>query len=236
MSTKPNKTNALEVIAESQITTAKWQFEDLSRQIREELEFISRMESAAAVRALRFGILMHHVKAMLPHGKFMPWQVETFPGIKRSQCGYYMRLALVFIETMRLNKAEVLALPEAQLELALDKQDSSARSVLEKVSKFVGTQSLTELLIKHNIKSVGLKKELGEGAADDDDLSKLPLEDQIRIRRERVFGRTSEWLTHLRKQLTDKEAVQLLDNTQIDSIRAELADLNKTLDAVRNAA
>jgi hypothetical protein len=215
--------------------TAGAHLNDLSAQAVREMQFISNLEGAAATRAIRFGIVLHHVKAKLEHGKFLPWINDTF-GANNRQCRYYMKLALVFIESMRLNRDEVLALPEAQLELAIDQQDSSARSVLEKVAKFVGTQSLTELLIKHDIKSVGLKKELGEGAApDDEDLSKLPLEDQIRIRRERLFGRTSEWLTHLRKSLTKPEDVQLLDKTQIETIRADIADITKALDAARAA-
>lgn len=211
------------------------QLSDLARQARDELVQIAQMEGAAAVRALRFGIVMHHIKSKLDHGKFQPWLAANFTDVKYRQLNYYMRLAIVFADSMRLNQAEVFALPGAQLQLPLDGQDGATRSVLEKVAKFVGDLSLTELLIKHDIKSVGLKKELGEGAEDIDE-SNLPPDEVLRRRRDEIFGGTIEHLGSLHKVLTNTESLTLLDNTQLEAIENKLVELRAAIAAVRKTA
>ena len=230
MSKTPSK--ALIILNES-VKSAPVQLSDLEAQVKAELQILVKMEAASAMRALRFGIVMHHIKAKLKHGEFQPWIAKTFAGRGYRQCNYYMRLAIAFVDTMRLNEQEVFALPGAQLELTLDVQDSTTRAVIEKAAKFIGEHSLTELLIKYDIKSVGLKKELDDAKNAESDESALPLEEQIRRRRELVYGETTEHLSFVRKTLTSPEQLQLLEPSQLDTIEQELVELRAEIAKVR---
>jgi hypothetical protein len=83
----------------------------------------------------------------------------NLPPINHRQVNYYMKLALVFLEKAKVTKPDLLALPGDQL--TLDLADThEATQFLGKLHAFTGGRSLNELLIKYDIKSVGLKKEL----------------------------------------------------------------------------
>jgi len=179
MSKSNKQTNALQIIAKAQMSTTGGHLDDVTEQCIHELKMISSMEGAAALRALRFGLVMHQAKALVPHGGFITWQKTTFEGKSRAQCNYYMQLALVFIASMRLNAVEVLKLPNAQLDLALADQEDTTRRVLEKAAKFIGETSLNELLIKHGIKGVGLKKALEAAKAKEEGEPAAPDAEQL---------------------------------------------------------
>ena len=132
----------------------------LPLKIRTELAAIHRLESQAASRAVRLGLWLWQAKAALKHGEFQPWIKSHVEGVGYRQCAYYMKLALTFAEKSKLDDRGLAALCAHDFDDAT--LDSSA---LETLAKFVGDYSLTELLIKHGIKGVGLKSELTTGDA-----------------------------------------------------------------------
>lgn len=127
------------------------------------LEAIDRAESQAVFLALQVGVLLWQIKAQIKHGEFKGWIAEHVSGRSYRSCAYYMKLALAFVEKAKPSEAVVQALPGLDLDASkLKPTDTSAREAME---KFAGGRSLTELLIKHGIKGVGLKAELTEGEA-----------------------------------------------------------------------
>ena len=139
----------------------------------EQLGAISKMENAAAMGSIIAGLTLHRVKASMKHGTFGKWldQIRTgganlekrpsgsFLEVTQRHAQRYMSLALHFLDECKVQLPELLALPGDQLTLDLaDGHDHN--DLLVKLRKFCGSCSLNELLIKHDIKSVGLKKEL----------------------------------------------------------------------------
>lgn len=169
---KPKEKTSLSISLKNRETFAVVEISQLQNVAVQQLAAIPRLQREAALRAILCGFTLHRVKATVDHGQWMPWlnQITTTGGNlpNRSQCNYYMRLADVAVEKMKATRPELLALPGDQSELTLDTADGQTRAFMEKLTKFVGTKSLNELLDEHGIKNakqVGGKREAGDESA-----------------------------------------------------------------------
>jgi hypothetical protein len=144
--------------------------EGLKRAAIDQMAAIAQMENRAAMGGTLAGLTLLRVKASLPHGEFTRWlnTIRADSKTNRSsflkatirQAQYYMKLAAVFLEKAKVTKPALLALPGDQLALGEISAEGDTRELFLKLQKFTGNCSLNELLIKHDIKAVGLKKEL----------------------------------------------------------------------------
>jgi hypothetical protein len=125
------------------------------------LEAIRRHDVQAAQLSLQIGVLLWQTKATLPHGEFQAWIKSNVDGRGYRVCAYYMKLALAFTEKVKPAAWKI----EAMMTLDFDatKHTDEELSALDTMKQFIGENSITELLIKHGIKSVGLKSELADG-------------------------------------------------------------------------
>jgi|SRR5581483_10068492 len=225
-----SKSYALSLVAE----TKSLQSKDLTGLVNATLrqfELIQKLEGEAAFRAIFTGLGLLQVKTSIKHGHFESWLKNHVPKSLTS-CNFYMRLALAFIEETHATKAELLAISGASFELSTT--DVDGRRFIKRMEKFVGELSLTDLLIKHGIRGVGLKSSLCDGA--DDDEANLSPEEQLKRARERVFGETAEHLLSLRKTLTDTSRLQLLRPSELIRIDSELAELRRAIATITGNA
>jgi len=163
--------SALVVLADTKLTAQGEALAQLQKSAVVALQAVPQMERQAAAHAILAGMTLHRVKASLPHGQFMPWlaQIPTTGGnlkVSQAQANYYMKLATVFVGKAKVTAPDVLALPGDQTQLLLEGGEGEARAFFGKLSKFVGTKSLNELLSEHEIK--GGKKLGGAREATDD--------------------------------------------------------------------
>lgn len=175
--------SALVVLADSKLTAQGDQLAQLQKSAVVALQAVPQMERQAAAHAILAGMTLHRVKASLRHGEWEPWVKQivtsgddltkpTKAGL--TQVKYYMRLATVFIGKAKVTAPDVLALPGDQTQLALEGGEGEARAFFGKLSKFVGTKSLNELLSEHQIK--GTKKLGGKRETEEeDDTTDTPL-------------------------------------------------------------
>lgn len=193
---------------------------------------IKQGERDGALRAIFLGLLFWQIKNECPHGKFMKLASDRMPEIPTRTRSDYMSLARVFVEKSRVALPERFDIPDAQL--ALGGLDEAKAEIVEKAMGFIGELSIHELMIKHDIRAVGLKKKLGEGDGDegDDTDANLPPDEVLRRKREEIFGQTAEHLTHLRKTITDTEQLAILQPDQIDVIKREVNELKAALDQI----
>lgn len=171
---KTNKPHsALTVLSSTDLVAKDEQLTQLKTSATEQFAAISKMEGKAARCGILCGLTLHRLKASLPHGQFLPfvdqmWPKATFqnPATVRKSVSNYMRLAEVFVSKAKIGKPDILALPGDPLALEISDQHE-AKQLLEKLDAFAGESSLNELLIKHGIKGVGLKKALEQEENDD---------------------------------------------------------------------
>ncbi len=191
------------------------------------------LERKAAAGAILAGITLHRVKASLPHGAFGPWIAQKLtrltswtPGTAKVNASFYMRLSLTFVEKVRVDKSMLLALPHdgESLDLGASKEAKKLASALE---KFVGDCSLTELLIKHGIKGVGLKTALEQGDEDETDDSATPAQLAEQTRMEAL-----QWVSGLHKAISDPNRFQHLtsDPKTLRTLHNEIVEIKQRLD------
>jgi hypothetical protein len=141
---------ALTILGSAEIRTVAT-VSELQAKALDQLVAIPRIEREAALRAILCGLALHRVKVSLPHGEFVPWLEKCTTGALLVEAGlrqarYYMRLALVAVDSTKASVPEILALPGGQAELALENQDEAARRLMTKLMEFVGERSLNQLL------------------------------------------------------------------------------------------
>ena len=215
-------TNALVLVSTPEWAVADDEVKKLQDLALAQIDAISKMENVAAMGAVVAGLTLHRVKASMRHGAFRKWlvQMSTTGGhlrpIKKSQASNYMRLALVFLVSGKVQLPELLALPGDQLTLDLaDGHDHN--DLLAKLRKFAGRRSLNELLIKHGIKAVGLKNKLSaeKAQAACEPPAKTPQELCIEI---------LETLTLARKDACDHAVWMQMSRQQHDDLKASFED------------
>lgn len=215
------KSHALTLIAQTQIPTTGGNLIDLQAATLKQLDLIKKLEGEAAFRAILTGIGLHQIKASLSHGKFGPWLEKNSQG-GRAQCGYYMKLALTFLEETKATKPEMLLLAAGKFELSTD--DVNGRRFVKRIADFVGDLSLNELLIKHDIKGVGMKSSLASASQGEDSDGQT------------TFNFAVECMYNFRTQFLKAEAVIQTDPKHLRQILeehdAQNATLHKLCDAV----
>jgi hypothetical protein len=222
-------TQTLVLLASSELRADQQELDRLTRGVIENMTMMRRLRGEEALRGLLVGMMLHRVKHSLPHGQFGPWIRANVHDFGDRYVNYLMRLSLAFIDKAKVNKPELLALPGEQVELALEGKEGAQRRFLEKAVKFVGELSLNELLIKHGIKSVGLKTELMEGEGDQDD--ELTPEQRAQYAREQAWLETWTAAQQLRASLTEPDKISLITEPQhLEQLKAEVVELNKLVD------
>lgn len=180
---------------------------------------IHRSEHDTAFFALVVSSLCWQAKANAAHGEFKPW-VRTHVGERAYRSvAYYMQLGLRFAEKSKITNEEFLQLATLNPKGA---KSGPAKSAFEKVEKFIGEHSLTELLIKHGVKGVGLKGELTAG---DEAPPALTAGEQMDL----VWSQAYEPAKSLADLLTERAATLAPDRR--DAIAAEL---QRALQALRS--
>jgi len=199
----PTETSSLVVLKDKQICASGANLTSLQTTALKQLQLIRTLERDAALRAILVGLALHRIKASLKHGDFMPWLKKNLEATGYRQCAYYMKLGSVFVETARLSKPELLAVPGDKTDLALVPADAEAKRFMEKAQKFVGDLSLNELMDEYGIKE---KKKLGgarDGGADD---GKIDPERMAEMKREEA----SECLQRAEQLFVDENIFQHL--------------------------
>lgn len=190
--------HALTVFASTELVAKDEQLEQLKTAATTQLTGIAKMEGAAARGGILCGLTLHRLKASLPHGQFLPFVDQMFPTgtfkqspiTRRKNASYYMRIAEVFVTKAKIGKTDILCLPGDPLALEITDQHEAKR-LLEKLDQFAGECSLNELLIKHGIKGVGLKKALeAEQAKEESDAEgAAPTQEQLYLQyRDEIGG------------------------------------------------
>lgn len=188
------------------------------------LAAIARHEAQATKFALQIGVILWQAKAELPHGQFQPWIKENIAGKSYRSCAYYMKLTMAFVETVRPGSALLECLSGMDFDKA--DLDFNEQGTLAAIAKFTGDLSLTELLIKHGIKGVGLKGELLGGEAP---LALTP-EAQQQQELELIWSQAYQPAKSLADLIAEK--AQGFTADQREALQAELS---RALDALRRA-
>jgi hypothetical protein len=134
----------------------------LKKMAVEHFASMRRIRGEESRHGLAAGLLLITIKESLPHGEFGKWAEENIEGFGKTYRAYLMQLALVFIEKMKVQRPELLAVRGDQIELGIEKHETLRARFEERVGKFIGEHSLAELFDKHGIKDA---KKLG-GARD----------------------------------------------------------------------
>lgn len=233
--------HALTVLASPELRVANGEVKKLQSAAVTQFKAVAEMESNTAKAGILVGITLHRVKASMP-GEFREW-VETMlpkgnkwtPKTAVKNASFYMRLALVFLEKTKLAKADVLAVGDRA---ALDLGDvAAAKTFVAKLETFVGEHSLNELLIKHDIKSVGLKTALiEEGTEEGTNENELTPAQKLKQARELAWQEAWTATETLIQTLTAPEKIQLLsDAKQIETLKGQLQEATKLADERLNA-
>lgn len=220
--------HALTILESDEISTGGGNLETFAEQALAELDAIRHMETGAALRALRFGVVIYQAKAAAKHGQFMKWQQATFKGAAKSQCNYYMRLAAAFVEKTKLDLQGVLALPAAQGELVPAKQTGAARTVLAAAIDYIDGRSLNECLADEGIKAKKKPVKRGGGSATDDKPDDVVPEQTVQER----FNAIEEGVRLAREAATDRGTWMSFDRKQHDALKDLFADASAKLDAI----
>lgn len=192
----------------------------LPKQLAKELDLIHKLESQAAGRAIRIGAWLWQAKAQLRHGEFKGWIDQHVEGRGYRACAFYMKLALAFVEKSKISEPQLAALCAHNFKGT--PKSSAGKEAAERLATFIGDHSLNELLIKHGIKSVGLKGELTAG----DEAPPAATEGE---QMDLVWSQAYEPAKSLADLLTERAATLAPDRR--DAIAAEL---QRALQALRS--
>jgi|GEM_PF-6702803 len=191
----------------------------LQAQAVADLQQIQSAERRTAADAVRLGIRLHAIKLGLPPKTWTAWQEENIKGIGRRQVNNYMRLAAV--AGHKIGRKALIAIVSGH-----DDQDTT-----ERIERFVGECSLTELLIKFGIRAVGLRGELQEPAA-----GSLSPDRQLELDMQRTWEESWASLQRVRGILTDADRIKLIsDPTKLATLKSELLDLQRVVDSCLHA-
>lgn len=204
----------------------------LFQRAAEQHALIKRDDRATTLRALFLGLLLYQIKNECEHGQFMKMATERLSDLPQRTRQDYMKLAYVYVEKTKLALPERLTIPDAQMALQMDGAAGTEREMIDKAMSFIGELSLHELMIKYDIRAVGLKGKLSDEADAESD-APLPPDEELRRRREQLFGECAEHVMSLHKTLTTAEELMLLDPTQLDSIDSQLIEMRAAIAAVR---
>jgi hypothetical protein len=175
---------------------------------------IKQGDRAVTLRAIFLGILFWQIKNECPKGEFMKLASERMPEIARQTRQDYMKLAIVFVEKTRLALPSHFEIPDAQLALSIEDSAGSKHEMVTKAFNFIGTLTLTELMIKHGIRGVGMAAALAEGEG------AKPAPNEA----DEFFGALSEKLYGLRTFATDPKSIMRLTPEQLVTVDQTITD------------
>lgn len=224
--------SALVVLADTKLTAQGEQLAQLQKSAVAALQAVPQMERQAAAHAILAGMTLHRVKASLPHGSWEPWvnQIGTsgadLKKVSLTQVKHYMRLATVFIGKAKVTAPDVLALPGDQTQLLLEGGEGEARAFFGKLSKFVGTKSLNELLSEHQIKGakkLGGKREAAE-SDEPTDTPPVPTAEELAAQ---TRTELAEWIEHGRQLLIHDNVCSRLAGADVRAFASALDSMLK---------
>lgn len=125
--------------------------QDIVSQLHAEFGAYGKLESEAAFRALRIGILLLKAKENLKHGEFEPWLENNVTEVRRRQAFNFMRLARIFIEQKQIEPSKAYLLCEAKSEQVVT-AEPKAKKLVQAVFEFIQDKSLNDLFKEHGIK------------------------------------------------------------------------------------
>lgn len=205
---------ALSLLSDSALRPTGDALSRLQAQTVVDLQQIQTAERRTAQDALRLGIRLHAVKLALPHGSFLTWQAQHLDGIGRKQVNNYMRLAAV--AAPKLGRKALVSIVACQ-----EDDDTTAR-----LERFVGESSLTDLLIKHGIRAVGLRSELTAPNPQE-----LPADRQLELAIEKTWEESWTSVERMRDILTNADRAKLLsDPHKLATLKSEIVEINRLLD------
>ena len=221
-------THALALISSADLKVSADNLALLQQSVTDQFRRLRALRGEEALRGLLLGLTLHRVKASLPHGEFGGWakQHATFGD---RWVNYLMKLSLIFIDKAKATKPELLALPGDQTELSLDGMEGAQRTFMTKALKFVGEESLSDLLIKHGIKGVGLRTELAAKAA-----AEHPADAATAavMASERAWKESWDAVQRVRSALSEPDQLHLLtDVKQIEILKAEGLEISRLADS-----
>lgn len=223
MSQVKNTSHALQVAASHAIIAKGDDLAALQRATVENLRLMVAVRREEALRGLLAGMQFLRLKPSMS-GTWMAWVGQNLP-ISQRWVNYLMKLAVTFIGAAKVRERELLTLPIEGGSLALEEQGADGRKLLTKALAFVGECSLTELLIKHNIKAVGLRGELQAGEGEP-----ATTEQQLELAMQRTWEESYTSAERIRDILRDPERVKLLDDQKLATLKDELVELNRLAD------
>lgn len=232
MSKTPTK--ALAVQNRSDLAYSSQHLPELQQALVLMVQSLERREGELADQATLTGVWALAVKRSMKHGQFGPWIKTHCTKIGHRQLGYYMQLAMVFLETGKVELPNLLSLPgdQQRLDLAGSKEET-ARRLFDAVHKFTAGLPLNELLTKHELKKApklgGAR--LPEGQDDDESADTPPADPEALAAQKRE--EISAWLAQGRALLVSENACQFLaaddQRSVLDGIDALRTDLRAAL-------
>jgi len=222
--------HALAVLASPELKPAKLDPKKLQTAAAAQVAAVAKIEASGAQAGILAGLTLHVLKATMP-GKFRAWLESEdvnfgshlTPASRVKTANNYMRLALAFLEKTKVKKALLL---DAQ---GKDGALTTTKALEAKLDAFVDGCSLTELLIRYNIKSVGLKTALTDGDDGDDD--ELTPAQKMQAAREAIWEESYTAVARIRAALTEPDKIQLLnDPKQLQTLKAEIVEINRLAD------
>jgi hypothetical protein len=180
--------------------------------VEKRLGKIFRTEFEAAFNAVAVGVMLWQVKVASKHGTFQPWIKEHCGERAYRSAAYYMKLAVKFAEKAKLTAEECIAVAELKTKAP---KGGPAKSAFDKLETFIGENSLTDLLIKHSIRS-------GSGAgeiesSDDGAPAALPAGGE-----QLMFAEISGHLFGLRESVLKPENIMRLEPKQLEALKTEI--------------
>lgn len=216
---KPTKKAALVVLSDKANWNRPVPISKLQQVAIQQIQHVRLLERESALRAVLCGFALHHIKAKLKHGEFMPWIKKQFKGAGHRQANNYMRLAAVAVERAKVTRNQLQALPSD--DVSLDVSDAQARRLMANLTKFVGDKSLNELLREHGIKDSEKPKASATDASSSKAGDKVDPDVAAQTWREGM----SEWLESGHHQLIKELPTVKLNPAQIRNIESGLSKL-----------
>lgn len=155
--------SALVVLNGSPLSLEKTALKKLQARTIDAVELIARSDRDNVQRRIIAGMALLVVKEQLAHGDFLPWLKKNVSGAGYTQCTYFMRAALCFLDGAVLGRADLLTLTAGAGTLTLAKKAQGTKLV-GAVRHFCADLSWTELLEREKIretKPLGGAREAG---------------------------------------------------------------------------
>lgn len=226
MSKTPTK--ALAVLNRSDLAYSSQHLPELQQALVLMVQSLERREGELADQATLTGVWALAVKRSMKHGQFGPWIKSHCTKIGHRQLGYYMQLAMVFLETGKVELPNLLSLPgdQQRLDLAGSKEET-ARKLFDAVHKFTAGLPLNELLTKHELKKApklgGAR--LPEGQ-DDESADTPPADPEALAAQKRE--ELSRWVEEGHRLLITENACQHLAPEDVRGFATGLDALHRT--------